>query len=772
MIEFGPAAWARWSLARPRATAAIIGTITLVAVVGVSRIESAVGYRAFLGAGHPLVRDFDGFVERFGGGLPMMAVWTCAEGGTCDDALDERALRMADAVVRELADVPAIRRVDSPANSPLLVRPAIGLPETRVLVRDGEIAADIADLRGAALVDPSWRRLLVSEDGNAGAVVLHLRDSASATAEEAYAALRASVRPHERAGFEFAFVGGPVEFVVAAADLQRSTQRIIPAMVGLVAVVLVFLFGAPAAAAAALGCVGLAVLWTLGCMGWIGWSQNSLTQILPPLVLVIGVCDAIHLLGRFAVLRIDMEPEEALIAAADEVGSACAMTTITTVAGFASLVVSSLESIARFGVLSALAAAVALVLTFTALPLLVSRMPRTWFAGRAAGDRWRNAMAAIGQWTTGRARRPILVAAVAVGMLGALGARNLEVEATFESLYGKDSDVVRWANATARALRAPDTLEIGLVAPPDEQTVSAAALALVDRVQSRVDAIGGFGPSLSIVDLLRHLNDLVHGDALPLDLKEDERGRPTSVYRLLRVRDSSVTSDLVDSASLALRISIESSKLPQAELRAALARVERDIAAELPAGWKAVITGPLAVVSRMIDAIRITQLQSFGMAAVAVFALAAIFFRSLRLATIAMVPTVLPVLATLGSMGWFGIALDIGSAMVAAILLGLAVDDAVHILSRYDQARRKGEDPVSASRRSLVETGRAVVTTSLALAVGFLSLSFSSWHSIAAFGVIAAMAVFGALVAAIVVLPAVMASTGSHLYRPDNGAKT
>jgi predicted RND superfamily exporter protein len=760
MREFGPAAWLRWALAKPHATAAIVGAITLLAVAGVVRINSEVGYRAFLGAGHPLVRDFDAFVERFGGGLPIMAVWTCGDGGACADALDERSLAMADAVVRELADVPAIRRLDSPANSPLLVRPAIGLPETRALVRDGVIAADVADLRRAARADPSWRRLLVSDDGKAGAVILHLRDSASNTAEEAYASLRDAVRPHERAGFEFAFVGGPVEFVVAGADLQRNSQRIIPAMVALIAVVLVVLFGAPAAAAAALLCVGLAVVWTLGIMGWIGWAQNSLTQILPPLVLVVGVCDAIHLLGRFAVLRIDTDVREALSAAADQVGSACAMTTMTTVAGFASLAVSSLESIARFGVMAAVAVIVALLLTFTVLPLLVCQMPSSWFAGRAAGARWGMAMAAVGRWTTGRARRGILGAAVVAGVLGAFGARTLEVEASFEKLYGEDSDVVRWATATARALRAPDTLEIGLVAPADEQAVSAAALALVDRVQRRIESIGSFGPSLSIVDLVRHLNGLVHGDELPLAVAEDERGRPTSVYRLLRVRDSSVTSDLVDSANLALRISVESSKLPQAELREALARVERDVADELPAGWTAVVTGPLMVVSRMIDAIRATQLQSFALAAVAVFGLALIFFRSLRLAGMAMVPTVLPVLVTLGVMGWAGIALDIGSAMVAAILLGLAVDDAVHMLWRYAQARREGDDAVAASQRSLMETGRAVVTTSIALAVGFLTLNFSSWDSIAAFGVIAAIAVLCALVAAVLVLPALMASVG------------
>ena len=384
MTVHRPADWTRVALAWPRATAAAIGGLTILALFGVARLETEVGYRAFLGAEHPIVREFDAFVERFGGGLPMLAMWSCTTSRGCNDALDDSSLRMTADVVDKLAGYPSILRVDSPATSPLMVRRVIGLPVMRTLLRDGVVAEDADDLRREALSDPSWLGRLVAPDGTAAAIVLHLRDSSGATAENAYAALRDAVRTHEAAGFEFSFAGGPVEFVVAGADLRRSTQRIMPLMVGLIAVALVLLFGAPAPAIAAMFCVGLAVLWTMGAMGWIGWAQNSLTQILPPLVLVVGVCDAVHLLGRFAFHRLVSDAESALIRAASQVGPACAMTTVTTVAGFMSLSVSGLESIARFGVLAGVAVVAALVLTFTALPLIACRMPVSWFAGRRA----------------------------------------------------------------------------------------------------------------------------------------------------------------------------------------------------------------------------------------------------------------------------------------------------------------------------------------------------------------------------------------------------
>ncbi len=755
MTLIHPGAWTRIALANRGVTVATAVLLTVAAVFGLARLETEVGYRAYLGRDHPVVREFDAFVERFGGGLPLLAVWSCEISSGCASALDDSALMMASEVARMLSSHDEIRRVDSPATTAILASQVIGLPVMRTLVRDGSVVPDAERLRVQAVEDPTWVGRLISEDGRAGALVLHLRDSASETAVQAYSSLRSAVRPFEAEGFEFYFVGGPVEFVVAGDDLERNSRRIMPVMIGLIAIALMVLFGAPAAAAIALVSVGVALLWTLGAMGWAGWPQNSLTQVLPPLILVVGVCDAIHLIGRYTALRADRDWRSAIEDAAAEVGAACAMTTATTVAGFASLAISGLESIARFGVLAAVGVLASLLTTFTVLPVLVSALPERWFADRVGG-RWSRMLASLAQLVTGRWRRGIVVAAIGCGVLGALGARDLQVDATFEDLYGETSDVVRWVRASGRYLRAPETLEISLQSPPgSEGFAGAEGFALVDRIQKGLRQREALGRSLSIVDVLRRLNRLLHGDELPLEPEGDEKGRPSSVYRLLRSRDPRVTDELVDSDGFALRISTESTKPPQGELRALLSGVRSDVERELPAGWSATITGPVAVVSRMIDAIRLTQLYSFALAAVAVMSMVAIFFRSLRFAFIAMVPTILPVLVTLGVMGWLGIALDIGSAMVASVVLGLAVDDAIHMLACYRQGRQRGEDSIAASRGVVERVGRPVMTTSIALAIGFTTLSLSSWNSIASFGVIASIAVLTALVAALVVLPAI-----------------
>lgn len=736
-------------------TVATVGAITVALGAGMFRLETNVGYRAFLGESHPVIRDLDAFLRRFGGGLPMVAVWSCAESPACESVFDPSSLAMAHDVAAELAKVEGIRRVDSPATSPLLA-PAFlePFPRARRLAPEGRPAADLGDLVKIALSDPLWVGQLVSTKGDAGAVVVHLASSDGPTSFRVFDALESAVAPWSERGFRFHFAGGPVEFVVAGRELQESSAALLPLMIAVVWAVLVLLFGSWVAVTVSFLAVGLAVVWTRGAMGWLGWPETSFTQAMPPLLLVIGVCDSVHLLARCAARLSGTERARALEGAVVEVGPPCTMTTLTTAAGFASLASSPLESIARFGLLASAGVLAALFLTFTLLPVIVLRLPEGTIRAARHERRWRAVLLALGRFA--ERRRAAVFAGTALLAVAALaGLRQLRIDASFEEIYGKESRVVRWADAVGRYLRDPDTLEISIEPSPSEGSLPA-ALAVVDRLGRRLEGGDGLGRSRSLVDPVRRLNDLVHRDRLVLDGGTDDKGRPGSLVRLLRAEDAGVTDLLYDRASGALRLSIEARKLPQDRLRATLAAVRLAVAAELPAGWRATVTGPLAVVGEMIDEIRATQLRSFALAALIVFFSVVAFLRSVAYGSLAMLPTVVPVLVTLGGMGFAGVALDIGSAMVAAVVLGLAVDNAIHLLWAHRALRAEGLSPTAAAHGALQQTGRPVAITALALGAGFLTLMLSPWHSIASFGLVSGLAIGSALIAALLLLPAAL----------------
>ena len=721
-------------LRHPARVLLAIAAVTAAFAAGIPRLTTDVGYRAFLGPQHPAIRSFDAFLSRYGGGLPLRAVWSCADTPVCENALDAPSLAMVAGVAAALAASPAVTRVVHPGNAPLLMPTRDG-PVVRRLLAGSD--ADAEALRAAARADPSWSGEIVSADGTVGCIVVELRSSASEVASRAYADLDAALAPFEARGFVFQRVGGPVEFVVAGAELDAAMARIVPIMVLLVAIGLLVLLRSVAAAAMALATVGIAVVWTHGALGWIGWPRNSLTQTLPPLVLVIGVCDGIHLISRYrahcaARPAADVAARRAALSRTlSEVARPCVMTTLTTAAGFASFATAELDSFVHFGLIAAFGVLAALALTFTLLPALLVGVPIRRVAPPAGAGSWTRRIVGLSAASARRARWVLAIAALLL-VTGVAGFARLRVDSSFEDLYGADSAVVRWARFTADQLAPSDRLEIDLRLP---------------------EGVGVGSPEVrrAVESLRRRLG----GDGLAAPRSFLSRPRWREELLAAGSGDLPGLTPWVDLKDRHVRVSFPAEKLPQDEMRAVMRRT-RTALARLPEGYSGVATGPFALVSDMVDAIQRTQLESFGAAALAIALLLWIYLGSLRLALLAMLPTALPVIATLGLMGLLGIALDIGSAMVGAVVLGIGVDDTIHVLDRYQRLRARGAPAPAAIVRAIDEVGEAVVATSLALSLGFAALALSPWQSVASFGVVASAAILAALATTLLVLPALV----------------
>jgi len=256
--------------------------------------------------------------------------------------------------------------------------------------------------------------------------------------------------------------------------------------------------------------------------------------------------------------------------------------------------------------------------------------------------------------------------------------------------------------------------------------------------------------------LLERVNQLVHDDDPAfLRIAESTAGN-AELLELVSMEHEDLLGTWVNLDRSKLRISVATTLQPYSRRVAILESASLVAERILPAGWTVVMSGDLALDRDWLRDVQSTQIRSFPIALVIVLILVGIFLRSWRLALAALVPTVLPVVVTLGIMGWLGLTLDVGRAMIAAVLLGIAVDDSIHILHRYQISREKGAGPHDAIRDAVLHTGRAVTTTSLALSLGFLTLMASSWQSIASFGFFIALAILGALVATLFVLPALV----------------
>jgi hydrophobe/amphiphile efflux-3 (HAE3) family protein len=740
----------------PRATLAAVLLMSIAAALGAVRVQSETGYRAALGRDHPEVRRLDRFIRDFGGGLPVVVAWGCEVDTACQGALDQRSLRMARDLAETIRNIEGVRRVHSPATAPLVLPSG----DTRRLLEGDAVPADLAELLESAARDPLWQGTLISEDGRAAALIVQLDSSDPREHDLAVRALLDQLAPFEEEGFRFALVGDPIDFVVGGGELSKEPKKLGAFTVGLILLTLWILFRSPLAPLPALTTVGLAALWTLGIMGWAGWPETEISQAMVPLLLVVGVCDSLHFLVRYGDTRpgedgADPSPRrERLILAARDLSWPCVLTSLTTAAGFASFVTSDLASFLRFGLAASLGILFALLLTFSLLPVLVDLL-RVDISTPRSSPTWKKAMALV---TRASERRPgaILVGAAMLVAISAYGVSELRVDVSKESLMGSGSPIVRWQRWVESNLRRPDTLEVRLNLPPDAALSDPEVFAQLQRVSAFLEAHPNLGETRSLLEPLSRVNEIVH-DGDPSFFRPGESGEQNEQLLFALVSfDSSSFEQWSSSNRRHLRISVEAELLPKTERMAVIESVDEFLAGSLPEGWSHELTGPFRLFAEMVEGIHSTQTRSFSVAALLIAILVGLGLRSVAAAAWVMVPTLFPVVITLGAMGLMGVALDTGTAMIAAIVLGIAVDDSVHLVSRFQRGQREGASSHEAMRRAVSEVGRPVVASSFALSIGFLSLLLSSWGAIAAFGFLSAVAIMVALAADLLLLPAIL----------------
>ncbi len=758
----------RYSLEHPRLTTALIAVITLALASQLLFLRAETGYRAYLGEYHPTIEKLESFIDGFGGGLPMAAVWSCADTDQCESVFDDNALFMASDIVGQLRRRNDVRRIESPATTPILIARGDEIG-ARTLVVDDHVSPDIELLRTRAVIDPVWSGILVSRDGRAGAIILELESSSSDENVAVLRALEAALKPHQESGFKFHIVGQTAQFAITDEALAADSALLTVPMVALVAVIILLLFRSWQSVAGALATVGLATVWTIGLLAALSWPQNSINQTIAPLVLVMALSDAIHFLSRYAQAReasaasTRVERAQAMIRAARDAGPPCLVTTLTTAAGFASFATSSLESFLRFGLICAFGILGALILSFTVLPLVMVLLPADKIRAAQASLMWNRVLQLLVEGTRRHAKYLVVISVALFAVLG-FGAVQLRVDIDEYKLYGEESDVVKGFRFMEAHLQKPDSLELELSLPEGAELFHEEVLTALSKLSSSLAEIDGLGPVHSVVDTLAWTNRLLHSDDPAFNRLGNSTEENAELLTMLSLKDPAALDQWLSPDFRRLRISVEAEKRPQSERGEILAQVNAAIGRDVGPDWDPRVTGSFSVYYDMTREMQKTQVSSFGTAVLIVFAILAAYLFSLGgglrsavgWAAVGMFPTVLPVIATFGVMGYAGINLDMGTAMVAAILIGIAVDDTVHLLGEFYRRRQAGTPPVPAIEGAVLHVGQALLTTSAALAGGFMILTLSSWQSIASFGFLSGVAIVGALAADLWVLPAII----------------
>jgi predicted RND superfamily exporter protein len=696
-------------------------------------------------------------------------------GVRADDVFAPSTILKIARVTDALAKVPGVESVLSITN---VVDPtAYFASAARLLPRIPPTPDEVEALKRKLAATPLVGKNLIADDFRGAAIVVFFENLTDAQYLDLGVDRRIMDLLAAENGPEALFYTGAAHVKQAAVELmRRDIARFTPIALALMLLVLWLFFRTVRGISLPILAVAMALVWTLGVIVLAGKALTFGTSVLPPLLLVVGSSYAIHVMARYyEQVDAGAPPDEVVVRAFARVWLPLAISALTTVIGFGSLMVNRITAIWDLGLFAVIGVVCLTVTCLGFLPAALQLMPsrlRSARSGKVSPTLAEN-LRRLGEQVYAK-RRHILCAGVALSLLALVGARRIQVDADFLYYFEPGSEVRRANETINREIIGSNPFYIIVEGGAPGVIRRWEVLKLIKDLQDFLGKLPGVTSSLSVVDYLETLETRTSGQPEGGDLVVDEQGNvvpaeqpkpfwqdPKNLEPLLETIDKSpgtlksvVTPDF-RTASILVRTSLSGSR----RVEETLDRIRLYVAEHFPADIAVNLTGTLVLLTGTASDIVAGQIKSLTLALGIIFLVMTAMFLSAKIGFFAILPNVVPIVIFFGVMGWLGIYLNLGTSLIAAIALGIAVDSTIHYMSRFNLELRGETDQAAALVRTVRTVGVPIVYTTIALFFGFLTFGFSSFVPIQNFGILAGVTMVTSLGANLVLLPALLSTT-------------
>ena len=607
---------------------------------------------------------------------------------------------------------------------------------------DQEWAAKKADV----LHHPIYSNLVVSRDGKTGGVIINLQDDVvgQSRRENALNDIRAVLNTVD---WEWHEAGVPM-FRTRYIQFVVSERKIFFPLAFLVTTIVLFsIFRQIKGVLIPLIAIGVTLVWVAGLMSLLGITVNVVSYLTFNLLLIIGVSDCIHILIKYHEnLKRGLEKKQALDRVIKAIGSALFLTSFTTAVGFFSLTMTNITITRQFGFILGIGVLLMFCLTIVILPIFLNfiDVPDDVHIQRLiTGGRFQ----AAEKLTVWNERHPkfILGTTAVLFFLALYGLTQLSYNASImddlspgNTLYDNIKFVETHMGGTFPLEIILDTGKPGGILTPE-------FLDGMVRFKKNILSIPEIGYAVSVADHLKILNEKIGDGVREIPASADEAlsylvdYEPGEAYRngdYSKARLSARMVNIPTDQAFHIRDSI----LSQAKVL-------------FPDQVSCTITGS-TILALYTNRHLVKNLSySFMVAFVIIFISMIFLFKSFRLALMAVLPNIIPLMVAGGLMGFLHIKLRPSTAMTFSIALGIAVDDTIHFLSRFRQEYKHSGDYREAINKTLLTTGKAIISTTIILSLGFMVLIFSRFVPNHEFGILATIILIVALAGSLILLP-------------------
>ncbi|MBW2514751.1 MAG: MMPL family transporter [Deltaproteobacteria bacterium] len=578
---------------------------------------------------------------------------------------------------------------------------------------------------------------------------------------EVVAAINRVVERHSRDDFPITVSGGPVVVNAFNIATMSDIRRCIVLSLASVALFLGILFRRVSGIILPVIIINAALFSTIGIMSFTGTPIKITTTVIPAFLLSVGVCDSVHVLAIFyRLLDRGQSKKDAIAKALGHSGVPVVMTSLTTAAGVLSFLFADLRAIAEIGIFAAAGVLLALLYTVVLLPpmlALVKIKPKGGLAGRKGTmDRFLESIAVI---STSH-RKKILLAGCLFFLVFFPAVFLLSFSHNIVAYFPDDSPYKQNLGFIDNRLKGSITLEIVMDTHRENGLHEPEILNRIELFGRQTETFHQDGITVgkvfSITDILKEIHQALNeNDSGYYRIPQDRRA-VAQEFLLFENSGSDDLERIVDSQFSRTRITIKTPWVDAVVCKKFIDNIQQRLSDQFQDSTSVHATGLMALLARAISAAIYSMAKSYLVAFFAITILMIILIGNWKLGLVSMIPNFLPILMTMGIMGFLNIPLDINSLMIGSIAIGIVVDDTVHFIYNFQKYYERTANPREAVRETLLGTGRALLITSLVLCTGFFILMFASLNHLVNFGFFTGITILIALVADFFLLPAIL----------------
>jgi len=735
----------------PKFVLALIAVLTVIIGFGITKIETRNNYDSDLPKDDPIIATNDRLEEVFGDkDMIMIGIKT-------DNIFNTQTLQKIVLISEELKQIEGVieDQINSLATLNNIKGREWGLEVGPFMESVPETIEEINQIRSDVQSNSLIYGKLVSKDFSSTVITANIERGY----DQAFVYNKVTAIAKKYGGPETIYTNGePVMQQEIDLGIQNDVSTLLPLALFFVLIGFFISFRSIRGVLLPFSVVALSIIWTMGIMGHVGLAITVVSSALPMVMVAVASSYGIHVLHRYYEEIRDKSISEAVRETVISMTPPVLMTGITSAAGAATLAVFKITSIREFGIITAMGILTALILTLTVPPAMLMLIKKPSIKpvkiNKHVGDRLLTSFARLSL------KRPGLIAIAAIIIIGIsiVGVSKIRVGADYTSMFPDGHRIKQSFNMFNEYLGGARNLNIMIIGKEPDTITDPSLLRQIEDFQNYAEGLEGVGYSNSFAGIIKRINRVMNNDDIEYETIPHSRELIAQYLLLYSMSgDPGDFEDIVDYdyQRAKIRITIQTSEQDEHK------RIYRDLRqyaqAHFDPGVEIEFGGSVMGWIAQTGYIARGELENIISAIVIVFLFCLVVFRSISGGLLNIVPLSIATLITFGLMGFIGIRLEMGTAIITAIAVGVGVDFAIHFVSRFKEEFQNTRDVEKATITTLSTAGKAIIFDMFSNVLGFSVLIFSGFAPIQNFGWLVSLTMITSGFGSLIILPPLFA---------------